>query len=253
LFGVNVLTPVLKAMLDLDEFGEWKTGRFRDIFLTEGGDKIVVYTRNGGGNRTCEKCPTEEEVLACKECNWIFDQETCPVRACITLKKHPYYVRDWDDEYDETYAYFEFNVPEAYKPLTRKLYKWQGEPKTVSQRFNEIAREIEKMGREELEKDPRFKPIVAVLKDIAGTVKGVKRCVICGKEYEPGSPGSRELTCSEECHKKLIDKVVKEVGEYKKVVDIETGKAYKVPTRHILEYGLKHEDLKNFPLWDENE
>ena len=46
---------------------------------------------------------------------------------------------------------------------------------------------------------------------------------------------------------------MKEVGEYKKVVDIETGKAYKVPTRHILEYGLKHEDLKNFPLWDENE
>ena len=168
LFGVNVLAPVLKAMLDLDEFGEWKTGRFRDIYLAEGGEKIIVFTRNGGGNRICDKYATESEVLACKECHWIYDLDTCPVRACITLKKHPLYVRDWDDDFDETYAYFEFNVPEAYKPLTRKLFKWQGEPKAIRQKFEEIIQEIEGMSREELEKDPRFKPIISALKQIAG-------------------------------------------------------------------------------------
>jgi hypothetical protein len=38
-------------------------------------------------------------------------------------------------------------------------------------------------------------------------------------------------------------------GKYKQVVDQETGVAYRVPTRYIIEKGLKYENLKNFPLW----
>jgi len=74
-------------------------------------------------------------------------------------------------------------------------------------------------------------------------------CVVCGKPYLPG----RLYTCSDECHKKLIDQLVKEFGEYKKVVDAETGKTYKVPTRDILEHGLSYEDLWQYPEWKENE
>jgi len=81
----------------------------------------------------------------------------------------------------------------------------------------------------------------------------VNQCVVCGRWYVLGK-GSRLLTCSEECHKKLIDKLVEEFGEFKKVVDVETGIAYKVPTRDILEHGLKYEDLKKYPVWkDEDE
>jgi len=78
----------------------------------------------------------------------------------------------------------------------------------------------------------------------------VSRCVICGRWYIPNSE-ARLLTCSEECHKKLIDKLVEEFGEFKKVVDVKTGIAYKVPTRDILEKGLKYEDLKKYPRWSE--
>ncbi len=78
----------------------------------------------------------------------------------------------------------------------------------------------------------------------------IRVCVICRKVYTLG----RLFTCgSEECHKKFIEKLVKEFGEYKKIVDIETGKAYRVPTRVILEKGLRHEDLVKYPLWDEHE
>ena len=73
----------------------------------------------------------------------------------------------------------------------------------------------------------------------------VRVCVICGKPYVTG----REYTCSEECHRELVEKIVREFGEYKKVVDVETGKIYKVPTRDIIEKGLKHEDLIKYPLW----
>jgi hypothetical protein len=72
-------------------------------------------------------------------------------------------------------------------------------------------------------------------------------CVVCEKAHTSG----RLFTCSEKCHKKFIEDMERKFGPYKKVVDEETGKAYKVPTRLILEQGLKHEDLKKFPRWKE--
>jgi len=44
-----------------------------------------------------------------------------------------------------------------------------------------------------------------------------------------------------------------EVGGYKKVVDMVTSKVYRVPTRYIIENGLKQTELKNFPKWESNE
>ena len=37
------------------------------------------------------------------------------------------------------------------------------------------------------------------------------------------------------------------------MIDIETGKTYKVPTRDIIEKGLKYRDLKNYPEWRDSE
>jgi len=75
----------------------------------------------------------------------------------------------------------------------------------------------------------------------------VRVCVVCGRPYVYG----RTLTCSEECHKRLVEKLVREFGEYKKIVDAETGVAYRVPTRDIIERGLRYEDLTKYPLWEE--
>jgi len=72
-------------------------------------------------------------------------------------------------------------------------------------------------------------------------------CVICGKPYVNG----RLLTCSEECHRKLVERLIREFGEYKKVVDAETGKVYKVPVRDIIEKGLRYRDLIKYPLWED--
>jgi len=74
-------------------------------------------------------------------------------------------------------------------------------------------------------------------------------CWICGAQCPEFRVTS--ITCSEECHEKLIDRLEKEFGIYKKVVDIETGRAHRVPTRDIIEKGLKHQDLKNYPEWKE--
>jgi len=48
IFGENPASDVLLATLGLSRDD---VGRFRDCFVSDG--KIVVYTRNGGGNREC--------------------------------------------------------------------------------------------------------------------------------------------------------------------------------------------------------
>jgi hypothetical protein len=70
-------------------------------------------------------------------------------------------------------------------------------------------------------------------------------CVVCGKAHTSG----RLYTCSEKCHQKFIDELVEKFGEHKKIIDQVTGKAYKVPTRDILEKGLSHSNLPKYPEW----
>jgi len=50
----------------------------------------------------------------------------------------------------------------------------------------------------------------------------------------------------------LIQKLIARFGEFKKVVRMRTGVAYKVPTREILEHGLREQDLDRYPLWEDN-
>lgn len=159
LFGVNEMEMVLKKILELDEhqppkppailtyvsktgeeyfnfesvvegkdgaeeaWQEYKkqcveakwypTGRFRDIYLNRDGTKIILYTRNGGGNREYYE--------------YVFE----------LLRKHPNYLTDYDDDFDNTYAYIEFSVPEAYQDLCRSLSTGEN-PQTVAEKFNNL-------------------------------------------------------------------------------------------------------------------
>jgi predicted nucleic acid-binding Zn ribbon protein len=70
-------------------------------------------------------------------------------------------------------------------------------------------------------------------------------CVVCDKNNN----NYREFTCSEKCHKIFVEKLIKLFGKYKKVIDINTMIAYKVPTIDIIEKGLRHSDLPKYPLW----
>ncbi len=73
------------------------------------------------------------------------------------------------------------------------------------------------------------------------------RCVICQQIYDRG----RELTCSDECHEELVRRLAADSGEFKKVVRLSTGVAYKVPTRDIIEKEIRVENLGQYPIWEE--
>ena len=85
LMGFNPACVILMPMLGrkAEEYP-----RFRGCFLED--DKIAIYTRVGGGNRGCG-----------------FGEEE--------LYEDPNYVDTYDDDFDNTYATYLFNVPNKWK------------------------------------------------------------------------------------------------------------------------------------------
>ena len=151
IFGVNNMAPLLLKILDIDqpkkdmpilppEADSWNdnydpaitkdfvkeciekkyyiSGRFRDIYLNEDGTKILLYTRNGGGNR--------------EEYRYVFE----------ILKTHPNYLADNDDDFDCTYVTIEFSVPKEYQEDLKKLANGQ-KPETVSDKFHRLFADLD--------------------------------------------------------------------------------------------------------------
>ena len=85
--GFNPACVLVMPMLGRKE-NEWP--RFRDCFVSKDGKRIVILTRVGGNNR--DQGYGEEE-----------------------LYKDPLFVTTYDAEDDNTYGFYEFNVPEKWK------------------------------------------------------------------------------------------------------------------------------------------
>lgn len=102
-----VIMPMLGRKQD-----EWP--RFRDCFVTEEGN-IAIYTRVGGGNRNCGY--GEEELYS-----------------------DPNFITTYDDDYDSTYATYEFKVPEKWKSDFDHIIK--GDFKSVSDEYYNYVMEF---------------------------------------------------------------------------------------------------------------
>lgn len=87
LFGENKDATALLGMINCtrDDFM-----RYRDVHLNKAGTIITVTARIGGNNR--------------KKYGYILNN----------IRKNIHYKRDFDDNFDNTYAYIQFSVPEEY-------------------------------------------------------------------------------------------------------------------------------------------
>ena len=90
---------------------EWP--RFRDCFVEDG--KIAIYTRVGGNNRGCGY--GEEKLYI-----------------------DPYFVETYDDDFDNTYATYVFNVPEQWKSDFDKIC--EGKISDTSAEYQKYIREF---------------------------------------------------------------------------------------------------------------
>lgn len=123
LFGENSESNVLLGMIGVNK--EY-FNRYRDIELIKNGTIIRVFTRLGGGNREGY-------------------QETWD-----KIRKHELYIKDYDDDFDCTYAYVEYNIPEKFQETAKKMFK--GEPISFGDKFNKELEEMDKKGTEAYEK-----------------------------------------------------------------------------------------------------
>ncbi|WP_174591897.1 hypothetical protein [Methanocella conradii] len=71
------------------------------------------------------------------------------------------------------------------------------------------------------------------------------RSKCCGAELEVRT----RITCSDKCHRLFVRVLISQFGEFKRLVDQSTGKSYRVPTKEIIEKGLKWRDLTRYPEW----
>lgn len=136
LFGTNPMAGVLCRMLGLTECGNadgaYDVFRFRDLYLTDRGNKIVLYTRGGGNNRwvvwdEARMEPTEAERP-----------------EHLALYAHPCFIEAHDDTLDCTYRYFEFRVPEQFQEECRRLMEGREDPPTPTERFMQILDDLRK-------------------------------------------------------------------------------------------------------------
>lgn len=110
MFGFSPASVWIMPMLGRRQ-NEWP--RFRDCFVEDG--MIEIYTRVGGGNRGCGY--GEEE-----------------------LYKDPNFVTTYDDEYDHTYGYYVFEVPEKWKSDFDKIC--DGEFTEISEEYKNYLKEF---------------------------------------------------------------------------------------------------------------
>ena len=94
LFGVNPATVLIATMLT-DERPESYFPRFRDCYVENG--NIVVYTRVGGGNRFENHGDPDFDYGESK------------------LYELPTFIETYDDDFDCTYGYYVFGVPDEWK------------------------------------------------------------------------------------------------------------------------------------------
>ena len=91
--------------------------------------------------------------------------KTMPVMINNTIDHNPYFIKDWDDEFDNTYAYAEFHVPKEYEEELKKMATGI-KPLSIGEKFQGAFKEMEAMTPEQLEKDERFAPTIKMLRGV---------------------------------------------------------------------------------------
>ncbi len=102
MFGVSPLAGLTLQSLNLTPND---IPRFRDAYFDAEENRLVIYTRTGGGNREYYGGPNG------------YDNEDYGGPFNEDLEAHPNYLHDEDDDFDCTYAYFYFSIPESFVPI----------------------------------------------------------------------------------------------------------------------------------------
>lgn len=137
LFGENENATALLGMIEVTR-NDFQ--RYRDTYLNKDATIITVIARIGGDNRK-----SHEQVFT-------------------NVRKNKWYIRDFDDNFDNTYTYIQFKVPEKYQH-TCKIIAPKEEELTVSEKFRKETKEAEIPGTD------AYKRMETIAKQIMGEIE----------------------------------------------------------------------------------
>jgi len=106
--------------------------RLRDVYLSKDKTKVVIFTRIGGGNRGSYSASIKR------------------------LKNFKGYIRDYDDDFDNTYASFEYQIP-SNKLIEVVAFLSSSDTTTGGEKLKQSLEKLEKDPDEFLKEHPRFK------------------------------------------------------------------------------------------------
>lgn len=95
---VNPATFIVLPILDIHADNIW---RFRDCFIWSEWKSILIYTRLWWWNREYHKKDIEK------------------------LRNIKWFIKDYDDDFDCTYATFEYSVPKEFEKDFNLIKKWK--------------------------------------------------------------------------------------------------------------------------------
>lgn len=127
LHGNNPLAGVLLWILGTTSD---RVPRIRDVYPENG--NIIIYTRTGGGNR-----PYYDSLETAIENDHVDpkDKDISQRAWNSDLRALPGFIRDYDDDFDSTYAYFEFTPPEDWKQIIQDLSDTIGAQSNPTEKF----------------------------------------------------------------------------------------------------------------------
>ena len=137
LFGENENAMALLGMIELTR-NDFQ--RYRDVYLNKSATIITVLARIGGDNR--------------KNFKQVF----------INIRKNKWYIRDFDDNFDNTYTYIQFKIPEKYQ-YTCKMIAPKEKELTVGEKFKKEVEEADIPGTD------AYKRMDAIAKQIMGEIE----------------------------------------------------------------------------------
>ena len=137
LFGENENAMALLGIIELTR-NDFQ--RYRDVYLNKSATIITVLARIGGDNR--------------KNFKQVF----------INIRKNKWYIRDFDDNFDNTYTYIQFKIPKKYQ-YTCKMIAPKEEELTVGEKFKKEVEEADIPGTD------AYKRMDAIAKQIMGEIE----------------------------------------------------------------------------------
>lgn len=140
IFGVNPLAYVVMAALKTDSNN---VPRFRDAYFDADENRLVIYTRTGGGNR--DYYESEESCREAYPEYFVGDDKVEHPNGPWNedLRNLSGYIGDEDDDYDCTYAYFYYDIPTAFVPIFNSLRDiGAGQDINPSERFERLIEDM---------------------------------------------------------------------------------------------------------------